>query len=168
MDPVKVAGVTDWPEPSNWKEVQSFLRFTNFYCRFIENFSHHVKPLFELMKKDKKWIWDEDEQVVFNEIKLCITSSPILQFADNAKAFHVEADSSDYATGAILSQKPSDDLKWHPIAFLSKSLNAVKHNYKIHDKEMLAVMRSLEEWRHFLEGAKHKVEIWMDHKKNTS
>lgn len=57
-----------------------------------------------------------------------------------------------------------DDLKWHPITFYSKSLNAVKWNYKIHDKEMLAVMRVLEEWRHFLEGEKHKMEIWIDHK----
>jgi hypothetical protein len=58
----------------------------------------------------------------------------------------------------------SDDLKWHPIAFYSKSLNTVEHNYNIHDKEMLAVMRALEEWRHFLKGAKEKVKIWMDHK----
>ena len=111
MDPVKVAGVTDWPEPSNQKEVQSFLRFVNFYRRFIENFSHHVKPLFKLTKKDKKWVWDEDEQAAFNEIKLRITSSPILRFADDAKAFRVEADSSDYVTGAALSQQSSDDLK---------------------------------------------------------
>jgi hypothetical protein len=76
----------------------------------------------------------------------------------------VEADSSDFTTGAVLLQQSSDDLKWHSIAFYSKSLNAVERNYKIHDKEMLAVMRSSEEWRHFLEGAKHKVEIWMDHK----
>jgi hypothetical protein len=93
-----------------------------------------------------------------------VTSSPILRFAHDAKAFQVEADSSDFATGVVLSQQSSDDLKWHPIAFYSKSLNTVEQNYKIHDKEMLAVMRALEEWRHFLKGAKHKVEIWMDHK----
>jgi hypothetical protein len=73
-------------------------------------------------------------------------------------------DSLDYATGGVLSQQSSDDLKWHPIAFYSKSLNAIEHNYNDHDKEMLAVMRALEEWQHFLEGAKEKVEIWMDHK----
>ena len=78
MDLVKVAGVMDWPEPSNQKEVQSFLGFTNFYHRFIEYFSHHTKPLFELTKKNKKWVWDQDEQAAFNKIKLHITSSPIL------------------------------------------------------------------------------------------
>jgi hypothetical protein len=57
-----------------------------------------------------------------------------------------------------------DDLKWHLITFYLKSLNTVEWNYDIYDKEMLVVMRALEEWRHFLEGAQHKVEIWMNHK----
>ena len=92
-----------------------------------------------------------------------ITSSPILIFPDDDKPFRIEADSSDFATGAVLSQESLDG-KWCPIAFLSKSLNAVERNYEIHDKEMLAVVRALEEWQHFLEGAHHKFEIWTDHK----
>jgi len=56
------------------------------------------------------------------------------------------------------------DGKWHPVAFYSKSLSSVERNYEIHDKEMLAIIRALEEWRHFLEGATHPVEIWTDHK----
>jgi hypothetical protein len=96
--------------------------------------------LFKLTKKDRKWSWAEAEQGAFNEIKNQITSSPILHFADNSKAFHIKADSSDYATGRVLSQQSLDDLKWHPIAFYSKSLNTIKCNYNIHDKEMLAVM----------------------------
>jgi len=56
------------------------------------------------------------------------------------------------------------DRKWHPIAFYSKSLSSVERNYEIHNKEMLAIICALEEWRHFLEGATHPVEIWTDHK----
>lgn len=70
----------------------------------------------------------------------------------------------DFATGAVISQQSLEDDKWHPIAFMSKSLSAVEHNYEIHDKEMLAIIRSLEEWRHFLEGTSHPFEIWTDHK----
>jgi hypothetical protein len=125
---------------------------------------HHAKPLFELTKKDRKWGWGEEQQLAFDEIKNRVTLSPILHFANDSKVFHIEVDSSNFTTGAVLSQQSEDDLKWHPIAFYSKSLNAVEHNYEIHDKDMLAVMRSLEEWRHFLEGVKHKVEIWTDHK----
>ena len=78
--------------------------------------------------------------------------------------FRVEADSSDFATGAVLSQQSKEDGKWHPVAFYSKSLSEVERNYDVHDKEMLAIMRALEEWRHFLEGARHPFEIWTDHK----
>jgi hypothetical protein len=126
MDLVKVAGVTEWLTPTTKKEVQSFLGFANFYCQFIEGFSQHVKPLFELTKKERKWSWAEAEQQAFDEIKNHITSSPILCFADNSKAFRIEADSLDYAIGGVLSQQSSDDLKWHPITFYSKSLNAVE------------------------------------------
>jgi len=78
--------------------------------------------------------------------------------------FWVEVDSSDFATGAVLSQQSMTDGKWHPVAFYSKSLSSVEQNYEIHDKEMLAIIHVLEEWRHFLEGATHLVEIWTDHK----
>jgi hypothetical protein len=67
----------------------------------------------------------------------------------------------DQATGAVLLQQGADG-KWRPVAFYSKSLNDVQRNYVIHDKEMLAIVRALEEWWHFLEGAQHPVEIWMD------
>jgi len=70
---------------------------------------------------------------------------------------------TDYATGGVLSMKYEDG-KWRPVAFISKSLNAMERNYKIHDKEMLAVIRCLEAWRHYLEGAKLEFEIWTDHK----
>jgi len=64
----------------------------------------------------------------------------------------------------VLSQQSPVDDKWHPIAYYSKSLSVVERNYEIHDKEMLAIIRALEDWRHFLEGAHHKFEIWTDHK----
>ena len=77
--------------------------------------------------------------------------------------YRVEADSSDYATGAILSQEQADG-KWKPVAFLSKTLSETERNYQIYDKEMLAVMRALGEWRQYLLGAKQVFEIWTDHK----
>jgi len=78
--------------------------------------------------------------------------------------FRIKADSSDFAFGAILSQQLPREEKWHPVAFYSKSLFLMERNYEIHDKKMLAIICMLEEWRHFLEGAWHPVEIWTDHK----
>jgi len=69
MDPVKVAGVTEWPTPSNRKEVQSFLGFTNFYRRFIQGFSHLARPFFNLTRKDMEWRWGAEEQSAFDSLK---------------------------------------------------------------------------------------------------
>ena len=154
MDLVKVSGVAEWPMPRNKKEVQSFVGFVNFYRRFIKDFSHHAHALFDLTKKDIGWKWEELEQVAFDKLKELITSAPVLIFPDDSCPYHVEADSSDVATGAVLSQQTSSEngVKWHPIAFLSKSLSPVEQNYEIHDKEMLAIICALEEWQHYLEG----------------
>jgi len=90
-------------------------------------------------------------------------TEPVLAILDIDREMRVEADASDYATGGVLSTKCKDG-KWRPVAFISKSLNAMEQNYKIHDKEMLAVIRCLEAWRHYLEGAKLEFEIWTDYK----
>ena len=75
----------------------------------------------------------------------------------------MEVDALDYTTGGMLSMECEDGL-WRPVAFLSKSLNEIERNYEIHDKEMLAIIQGLENWRHLLEGACFKFEIWTDHK----
>jgi len=84
MDPVKVAGVTEWPTPSNRKEVQSFLGFTNFYRRFIQGFSHLAHPLFDLTRKITEWRWGAEEQSAFGSLKEQITTAPILALPDNS------------------------------------------------------------------------------------
>jgi hypothetical protein len=164
MNPAKVAGVSEWPTPTTKKEVQSFLGFINFYRRFIEGFCHLARPLFNLTKNDSEFHWSSNEQSAFDILKEEVTSTPILALSDNSKPFCIAVDSSDFATGAVLYQPNSDNSKWHPVAFLSKSLSPVERNYEIHDKEMLAIVRALEEWRHSVEGAEHQVEIWTDHK----
>ena len=105
VDPIKVAGVTEWPTPTNKKEVQSFLGFTNFYRRFIEGFSHVACPLFDLTKVDSAFHWLMEEQSAFDTLQERITSTLILALPDNSRPYRVEADSSDFATGVVLSQE---------------------------------------------------------------
>jgi hypothetical protein len=164
MDPVKIAGVVDWPTPSHKKEVQSFVGFVNFYQQFIPGFSHHACALFDLTMKDIRFIWGLPQEGSFMKLKEPVTSAPVLILPNDDLLFRLEADSSSIATGAVLSQQNVNDNVWHPVAFLSKVLNPVERNDEIHDTEMLAIIRGLEEWRHYLEGAKHPVEIWTDHK----
>jgi len=94
-----------------------------------------------------------------NSMTSCIRTHP-RDTIDDAP-YHLETDTSDYTLGTVLSQK--QDNKWHPVAFLSKSLNEAERNYEIYDKEMLAIMVALDEWRHHLLGAKLQFEIWTDH-----
>jgi len=164
MDPVKIMGVAEWPMPMSKKEVQSFVGFTNFYCWFISNFSHHAHALFDLTRKDVRFTWGNRKQDTFDQLKELVTLAPVLALPDSEHPYHVEADGSRVTMGAVLSQLSPEDDKWHLVAFLSKSLSAVKHNYEIHDTEMLVIVRALEEWRHYLEGAQHPIEIWTDHK----
>jgi hypothetical protein len=164
MDPVKIAGVADWPTPSNKKEVQSFIGFVNFYQHFIPGFSHHARALFNLTMKDVRFIWGLPQEDSFMKLKELVTSAPVLVLPNDDLPFRLEADGSGIATGAVLSQQNVDDKSWHPVAFLSKALNPVEQNYEIHDTEMLAIIQGLEEWRHYLEGARHPVEILTNHK----
>ena len=116
-----------------------------------------------LIRKEQKWKWEGEQEKAFERLKTVFTTEPILAIPDINREMRVEADASDYAMEGVLSTK-CEDGKWKPVAFISKSLNATEQNYKIHNKEMLAVIRCLEAWRHYLEGAKLEFEIWTDHK----
>jgi len=163
MEEEKVKGVWDWLAPKCVKDVQKFLGLANYYRRFIEGFASIARPLHDMVRKDQKWIWTEKQEKVFRELKERFTKEPVLAALDLDKKMRMEVDASDYATGGVLSMECEDKL-WRLVAFLSKSLNETERNYEIHDKEMLAIIRGLENWRHLLEGACFKFEIWTDHK----
>jgi len=143
--------------------VQKFLGLTNYYKRFIENFARIAALLHVLVRKEQKWKWEREQEEAFEKLKMVFTTKPVLAIPDINREMRVEADTSDYATGGVLPTK-CKDRKWRPVAFISKLLNTTEQNYKIHDKKMLAIIRCLEAWRHYLEGAKLKFEIWTDHK----
>ena len=162
MDPKKIQAVAEWPVPKNVKEVQRFLGFANYYRRFIEGFGGLARAMSALTGK-AEWKWEEEEQAAFENIKMKITSQPILAMPTVNGKFRVECNVSDFAIGAILSQEQEDG-KWKPVAFMSHVLNPTERNYEIYDKELLAVVRALEDWRHYLLGAEKKFEIFTDHK----
>ena len=91
-------------------------------------------------------------------MKKGFTTEPVLVTPNLDKEMRVEADALDFATEGVLSIKCEDE-RWRPVAYISKSLNEAEKNYEIHDKEMLAIIRYLETWRHFLEGVKGQFKI---------
>jgi len=167
MDEEKLSGVLEWPVPTKVKQVQAFLGFANFYRRFIRNFTKMSKPLSDLTKKDYTWNWGVEQQNAFKALKKAFTTAPVLRIPNDEDPFKLSTDASNFATGAVLSQKDMQTNLWHPVAFFSKSLDVHKRNYKIYNKELLAVIQELEEYRHHLEGHPHKIEIWLDHQNLT-
>ena len=120
-----------------------------------------ARPLHDLTKKDTPWVWGNAQQEAFDAIKAKFCSEPILKVYDPELATRVEVDASGFAVGGILSQKHKDGL-WHPVAYRSESMSKEERNYEIYNREMLGLIRALEDWRHFLEGI--EFEIVTDHK----
>ena len=161
MDQEKIKAVLNWPAPLNIKGVRSFLGLANFYQRFIQDYAQVMRPLNDLLKKDVIFEWKEAQQHAFDMLKEKFTTAPVLAYLDNNCQFCLECDTSNYATGAVLSILKED--KWHPVTYHSHSMSSEERNYLIADKEMLSVIRTLEMWRHYLEGAKHEFEVWNNH-----
>jgi len=159
----KIKEVLEWPTPKCVKDVQKFLGLASYYHQFIKGFASIARLLHDMVKKDKKWEWTEKQEKAFGELKKRFTKELVLAAPDLDKKMWMEVNTSDYATGGVLSMKCEDKL-WRPVSFLSKSLNKMERNYEIHDKEILAIIRGLEAWRHLLEDAHFKFEIWTDYK----
>ncbi|KAL0186709.1 hypothetical protein M9458_018379, partial [Cirrhinus mrigala] len=165
MDEKKVEAVLKWPQPRTLKELQRFLGFTNFYRRFIRNFSSVAAPLTSMTKRQTtRLTWSQEALQAFDELRVRFTSAPILRHPDPNKPFIVEVDASSTGVGAILSQRHGDPAKTFPCAYFSRKLSPAERNYDVGNRELLAMKLALEEWRHWLEGAKHPFTILTDHK----
>ena len=103
-------GVLSWLEPKNVKNIRKFLGLTNYYRKFIKNFTQVARPMNVLTRKDIKWQWKEEQQKAFDELKRIFMTKPVLAAPDLDKEFRVEADTSNYATGGVLSMKGSNKL----------------------------------------------------------
>jgi len=91
---------------------------------------------------------------------------PVLIIPDQSRPFQIKLDASKYASGAVLTQLDTNGER-HPIAFISKTFSPTKRNYKIYDRELLAIIRALEEWQHYIQGSPHSTVVLSDHKNLT-
>ena len=162
MDPEKIRAIQEWKAPTSVRGVQAFLGFANYYRKFIRNFSGTVAPLVRLTKKDAPFLWGPDAQTAFDRLKEMFIRQPILLPFDPDRTTVLETDSSGYCVGGILSQYDDEGLL-RPCAYYSKKLSPAECNYEIYDKEMLAIIRCLEEWDAELRSAQEFTVI-TDHK----
>ncbi|QRW23084.1 Retrotransposable element Tf2 protein [Rhizoctonia solani] len=139
MDQKKVEAVTSWPQPRTVKQVQAFLG------------------------KETPWSWGNLEEAAFQELKVLVTKLLVLIHSNPELPYYLKTDASGVAMGAILSQRGPDN-QLHPIAYMSKSFSGAEGNYDTHNKELLAIIKALEEWRIFLEATNKPVQVFTDHR----
>jgi hypothetical protein len=163
MDPIKVEAVTQWPTPESVHDIQIFLGFANFYRRFIRGYSRTIAAITKLLKKGVKFRWGTAAENAFQDLKRAFSTAPILRHFDPNKPLILETDASDFAMGAVISQR-GDDGKLYPIMFMSRKFIDAELNYEIYDKEMLAIVEAMDKHRHYFEGLGQKTTVYSDHK----
>lgn len=140
-----------------------FRGLVNYYRKFIKDFADICRPLDRLTQKDIKWEWTEVEQTVWERLQEEFLLMPNLATYLKEQPLRLEVDSSGYATSGVLLQQQKDESR-KPLGFISKVLSPAERNYDIYDKEMLEMIRGLEEWRTLLLSVRDTFDIWMDHK----
>jgi hypothetical protein len=162
MDPDKIEAITSWESPTSVKGVRSFLGFANFCRTFIKNYSDLALPLTQLTHKNTPFQWTERHEQAFQRLKEMFTTGPILVQFDPDTETVVETDSSGWCIGGTLLQLQPNGM-FHPCGFYSKKNSPAECNYEIYDKEMLAIVRCLENWESDLRSVK-EFQVRTDHK----
>lgn len=165
MDPAKLKTIAEWPYPRNLKDLQRFLGFSNFYRRFIEDFSGVAGPLTTLTGKGVNMelgLKAISSKTAFEKLIAKFSSAPFLIHFDFALPHFIHVDSSGYVYSGILSQKNEHgDLK--PVAYFSRKLTPAEMKWQVHDQELGAIVACFDEWRAWLLGSNELTTVYSDH-----
>ncbi|KAK3542360.1 hypothetical protein QTP86_025865 [Hemibagrus guttatus] len=140
--------------------------FQDFMHEVLREFLHSsiTSPLTSLLRnKPKSLTWNPAATQAFTKLKTAFTTAPLLAHPNPELPFIVEVDASTTGVGAVLSQQQGNPRKLHPCAFFSRKLSPAEVNYDIGNRELLTIKLALEQWRHWLEGAKHPFVVLTDH-----
>lgn len=156
VDPSKVDAVLNWVPPKSVTEIRSFLGLAGYYRRFIKDFSRIAAPMTQLTRKGISFVWTDQCQQSFNELKNKLTTSPVLILPESGVGYVIYTDASHQGLGCVLMQRD------RVVAYASRQLRTHEKNYPTHDLELAAVVFALRLWRHYLMG--ESFEIFTDHK----
>ncbi|GFV35299.1 retrovirus-related Pol polyprotein from transposon 412 [Trichonephila clavipes] len=170
-DPEKVSAVKNWKRPENLRELRSFLGLCTYYRKFVKGFSNIARPLHKLTESKQKFQWTKECEDSFLQLKEALTSSPILIYPQPDKPFILDTDASNESVGAVLSQEI--DGQERVVAYWSKCLSKPERNYCVTRKELLAIVKAIEHFHHYLYGQKfllrtdHASLTWLMNFRNT-
>ena len=160
----KIKAVATWPVPKTVKEVRGFLGLTNYYRKFVHEYSKIAVPLTEMTKDPKnfKFVWGDEQQKAFDELKSRLMSAPVLAHPDPLRQYILNTDASGFAIAAVLSQEQADGTV-RPVAYYSHKMSPAERNYMVGQQELLAIVEAVQHWRCYLEGNPHPTKILTDH-----
>ena len=160
-DPGKTQIIHSMPPPENKKGLQSFLGMINYYRHCIPDLAKIAAPLYTLTKKNARFVWTEEHQHAFDQLKLYLSSDQLMAFPDVQRPYRLYTDASEFAVGGILTQEDDNGYE-RPIHYLSKSLTSEQTRWSVIEKEAWGVLYSLKKLRCYLWGA--DVTVLTDHK----
>lgn len=155
-DPQKVKAIQDMKAPTDVPTLRSFLGLANYMSRFTKELSTVTAPLRDLVKQSSEFIWDQQAEKAFEDVKESISKTTTLKYFDPKLPLTLQVDASSRGLGAALIQENQ------PIAFASKSLTECETRYSNIEREMLAVVFGLEKFHYYVYG--RKTTINSDHK----
>jgi RNase H-like domain found in reverse transcriptase len=163
IDPTKQNGLAAWPRMlSSVKQVRSTLGVLGYQRPFIPGFAHLAQPLTQLLKKGRAFEWTKECTEALDKLIAIVTSDPVLHWPNYQKPFTLEVDASQYTTGVILYQE-NEEGRLCPVGYHSHTFNPAERGYDVHDRELLAVMRGLQQWRHLLLSSPFQTTVITDH-----
>lgn len=157
----KIIKIKNFAKPKNIKGLRGFLGLINFYSKFAENHSKLIVPLLELLKKKKKWEWGDTHQKSFEEIKDLFSKEVCLAYPNPELPYILRTDASDFAISGALSQLDKDHNE-KVVTFVSRTLKGPELNMFTTEKELKAVVWSLEKLNSYIRAS--KIYLKMDHK----
>ncbi len=168
MNLSRVNIIKTWFRLKMYWEIQVFLKFINFYRRFIHYYFQIAESLTELLRdsvKDVKtnlFIWSSEVKQAFNQLRNVFMKTSILRHFDSEWHIHIEINTFNYAVASILSQSDNED-QWHLIAFWFRMMINIKRNYETYDQKLLVIVAMFKHWRHYVKDSYHTVEVLTDH-----
>lgn len=155
IDGSKLEPILNYPRPKSIRDVRRLMGLIGFYQKFVNNYSHITTPITDLLKKSKKFKWTTEAEQALDQLKSVLTSSPVLANPRYDLPFIIETDASQLAVGAALLQDHPEGKRI--IAYYSKKLSSTQRKYAATEKECLAVLLAIENFRHYIEGSSFKV-----------
>ena len=154
-DPAKIEAVKSWHPMKTTRQVKSFLGMVCYYNKFIQNYAEISRPLYDLLVKNRKFVWGDQQQAAFEHLKEALVSAPILAYPSANGRYILDTDASNFAYGAVLSQLQEDENgieQERVIAYYSKTLNQAEQRYCARRRELLAIQRSVKHFDVYLRG----------------